>query len=239
MLEPRRALARMKPSNLEGPVTVTGFTPVQLPAADVLVIAGDYCRDFRGGETAGARQQLEWLRQEFVPFLIKQPYKKIVVVSGNHDWVHYVDETKKAAQRLLEAAGITYLCDESFEFEGVKFYGSPWQPWFFDWAFNLPKMDPSSGYPEARRTWAKIPSDAHVVITHGPAKDLLDLAPGDRRVGCPILRERLLMVKPKLHLCGHIHGGYGQTELNGVKFGNVSLCDEEYQPVNPVQIFEV
>lgn len=213
---------------------------VELPKADILVIAGDYAPNFRvGGETADARRQVEWLKTDFIPYLKTLDFQKIVIVSGNHDWCHYVSETRREARSALTGAGIIYLEDESAEIDGVKFYGSPHQPWFYDWAFNFERRDPELGYPEAKRTWAKIPDKLDVLITHGPPKDILDLAPGERRVGCPILRERVLKVKPKLHLFGHIHGAYGVDEVEGVRFGNVALCDEAYRPVQAIQVFEV
>jgi hypothetical protein len=31
---------------------------------------------------------------------------------------------------------VIYLQDEAVTIEGLRFYGSPWQPRFFDWAFE-------------------------------------------------------------------------------------------------------
>jgi Icc-related predicted phosphoesterase len=139
----------------------------------------------------------------------------------------------------LAAAGIIYLQDSAAEIDGVKFYGSPWQPFFYAWAFNFHEFDPANGHSQAVKTWAKIPKDTQVLITHGPAYNILDLAPGHRHVGCPILRDKIFEIRPKLHLFGHIHMSYGAGEMDGIKFGNVALCDEGYKPVNPIQVFEV
>ncbi|MCK4490026.1 MAG: hypothetical protein KAU23_07180 [Anaerolineales bacterium] len=46
--------------------------------------------------------------------------------------------------------------------DGTKFYGSPWQPWFYDWAFNLQRG------PEIRSKWELIPEGIDILITHGP-----------------------------------------------------------------------
>ena len=46
--------------------------------------------------------------------------------------------------------------------EGVKVYGSPWQPWFGGWAFNLERG------PDIAAKWALIPDDTDVLLTHGP-----------------------------------------------------------------------
>ena len=37
----------------------------------------------------------------------------------------------------LEAAA-EYLCDSGATVDGVRVWGSPWQPAFCGWAFNLP-----------------------------------------------------------------------------------------------------
>ena len=207
-----------------------------MPEADLLLIAGDYCPNFRGGETADGRQQVEWIKTILNPFLRSLPYKNRLIIAGNHDWCHYVDETKRAARRAIDA---TYLEDEFTIIDGVRFYGSPWQPWFYDWGFNLSKNDADLGYPHAKKIWSKISDKVDVLVTHGPPANIRDLCPDGRRVGCPILRERIFQVKPKLHIFGHIHEGYGVEDVAGVKFANVSLCDGAYRPVNPIQVFEV
>jgi Icc-related predicted phosphoesterase len=219
-----------------------------LPPADVLVIAGDYCPNFTmRSHEADAAMQINWLKTIFVPFLKTMPYKKIIVIAGNHDWCHYVGPTKAEAKALINSVG-TYLEDEIFKYENKVFYGSPWTPWFYDWAFMFNEWDPANGRKQARAIWAKIPHDPidtryqgpiDVLITHGPPFRVLDLAPGDRNVGCPMLRDKVFQVKPKLHLFGHIHCAYGTMEEHGVRFGNVALCDEEYQPSQPIQVFEV
>jgi Icc-related predicted phosphoesterase len=212
------------------------LTKEMVPPADVLVIAGDYCPNFRGGETHDARQQLEWIKDHFNPLLRSLNISKRIVCAGNHDWTHYVDETKNKARRAIDA---TYLENDLTVIDGVKFYASPYQPWFYDWAFNFERRDPELGYPQAREIWSRIPDGTQVLITHGPPANILDRCPDGSQVGCPILRERILQIKPKLHLFGHIHGSYGTEEHDGVRFGNVSLCDEGYRPVQPIQVFEV
>ena len=208
-----------------------------MPPADVLVIAGDYAPNFASiGEADDARKQLEWAKGPFSRFLRSLPYKKVVLVAGNHDWLHFVSEVKRTARHAIEAV---YLEDGLVDIDGVKFYGSPWQPWFYDWAFNLSRNDPERDYPHARKIWGQIPDGVDVLITHGPPLNIRDQCQDGRRVGCPILRDRVLQIKPKLHVFGHIHGGYGAEKVDGIQFANVALCNEEYKPVNPIQVFEI
>jgi hypothetical protein len=113
---------------------------------------------------------------------------------------------------IVREFGIVYLQDEGVTIDGVAFYGSPWQPWFYDWAFNLPR----DGW-ELRKRWEAIPTETDVLVTHGPPHMVLDKAAGRHSKdvasdhgGCKILRTEILTrIKPKLHVFGHIHEGYG------------------------------
>jgi Icc-related predicted phosphoesterase len=210
-----------------------------LPTVDVIVIAGDYCPNRRGGgEVEDARFQLDWLKSSFVPFLKTLSVSKIVISAGNHDWCHYIEETKSAAELLVQQAA-TYLEDTSCTIDGNVFHGSAWTPWFWDWAFNFDRMDPTLGYQQAKKIWGMIPDKVDVLITHGPPFNILDECPDGRRVGCPILRDRILQVRPKIHFFGHIHHSYGSQKTDGIQYANVALCNESYEPVNPIQVFEV
>ena len=209
-----------------------------LPDADVLVIAGDYCPDFNG-KYDGAEDQLKWIEGEFCHFLATLNYERIIVVSGNHDFVHYHPETAVRAKNIYKNNYIVYLEDSEFIYNRVKFYGSPWQPWFYDWAFNFPRHDPVDGYKMAVETWSKIPGNTDVLITHGPPYKVLDLTPSGMNVGCVILKDSVLKIRPKLHVFGHIHLSYGMEVNENTTFGNISLCNEQYEPVNKIQVFKV
>lgn len=214
-----------------------------LPEADILIVAGDWLPNRFGpsNRVADARFQVGWLSQE-VKSLAKLPYKHKCFIAGNHDFAHQEPSTERTARGLLASAGIIYLQDEAVELDGVKFYGSPWTPFFFAWAFNFPEDDHQKGYQSAKAAWAKIPNNTDVLITHGPPHLIRDKCPSGKRAGCSILRERVFEVKPKLHLFGHMHGGYGVTadsDTSPVKFANVALCDEDYRPVQPIQVFEI
>jgi hypothetical protein len=122
--------------------------------------------------------------------------------------------------------GIIYLFDSEVIIDGVKFYGSPWQPEFYDWAFNLPRGE------KLAEKWAKIPGNTDILITHGPAHGMLDWTPSGQRVGCEDLFHRIMEVQPKIHVCGHIHCAYGQKNFNGVEFLNASVLNERYEYEN-------
>jgi Icc-related predicted phosphoesterase len=184
-----------------------------LPECDVLIHAGD-------STWTGELDKLE----DFAKWMGDQPARHILAIAGNHDWCF--QHTPELARRTLAAYGVHYLQDESVTIDGFKFYGSPWQPEFNNWAFNLPR-----GGPELVAKWAAIPHDTDVLITHGPPLGILDACPG--HVGCRALLKRVeSLPKLKLHVFGHIHGGYGSEFHDGLMFVNASSCTGSYRCSN-------
>jgi Icc-related predicted phosphoesterase len=76
--------------------------------------------------------------------------------------------------------------------------------------------------------WEAIPDDTDILITHGPAFGTLDTVTGRPydNLGCELLAERIEVIKPKIHVCGHIHSGYGYTFKDGTHFFNAAVLDE-------------
>jgi 3',5'-cyclic AMP phosphodiesterase CpdA len=174
-----------------------------VPDGDVFVHAGDLCRRGDLDELAAAAAWIAAL-----------PHRHKVVVAGNHDWAFQRDPA--AARDLLGA--VTYLEDSGAELDGVRFWGSPWQPAFNGWAFNLARGAP------LREVWARIPAGLDVLITHGPPLGLGDSSgwDGDERAGCADLRARVAEVPPRLHLFGHIHQDGGLWRDGSTTFANVT-----------------
>jgi Icc-related predicted phosphoesterase len=111
------------------------------------------------------------------------------------------------------------------------FYGSPWQPWFLNWAFNLQRGK------EIQEKWDLISNDVDVLITHGPAFGILDRNINGENAGCENLLSKIEEIRPKVHVCGHIHEGYGQTVRHSIKFINASVNNERYRPTNNPILF--
>lgn len=186
---------------------------VQLPPGDVLVHAGDITR-------RGTLRELA----DFARWLGEQDYEKIVVIAGNHD--RCFERSPEQSRRLIERVAV-YLEDESFIYRDLRFYGTPWQPRFFNWAFNLPR-----GAPLAEK-WAQIPEDTDVLVSHTPPHGMLDRTRFGQHVGCESLVDAVARVSPALHVFGHIHEGYGVRMQRGVMSINASSCTVRYEPVNP------
>jgi Icc-related predicted phosphoesterase len=163
------------------------------------------------------------------------PHSHKIVIAGNHDWLF--ERQKKQAIELLKAdyPNIVYLEDSGIEIMGLKFYGSPWQPWFYSWAFNVTRG-------QLHKYWDLIPSGLDILVTHGPPMGILDQAAahlGSEHVGCAELITAVERTKPKIHVFGHIHGGYGKRQYGDTAFYNAAAVDEAYRPVNKPWILDI
>lgn len=182
-------------------------------SADVLVHSGDFLTESRD---SGYK---DFELEAFIRWLADQPFEHKILVAGNHDWFCYEAYCQQTnlKQRLWDDFAIHYLEDDALTLEGVKFYGSPWQPEFMNWAYNLPINGDA-----LHQAWLAIPDDTQVLITHGPAFGHLDIgSPQKRPLGCELLRQRIEQLPQlKLHLFGHIHEAYGAKESGKVRYHN-------------------
>ena len=211
-----------------------GMLPPAIPECDILLIAGDIAPTPRSTAYMGMTEkcfiQAEWLRNTFKPWLEAQPVKHTVAVWGNHDWIG-----ENRPDMVPTGIPWTVLTDAGTEIMGLKIWGTPWQPRFWDWAFNLDE-------PDLVPKWEMIPEGTDILVTHGPPNTFGDLTEDYasktmQNVGSPSLLKRLLVVRPQLHVFGHIHSGAGRFGLYGSQLANVSLVNERYQMVREPQLF--
>jgi Icc-related predicted phosphoesterase len=179
-----------------------------VPPGDVLIFAGD----------AGRRGTLDELRA-FNDFLGRLPHPHKIFAAGNRDY--FFQRQPGESRKMLTNA--VYLQDEEMTVEGVRIYGSPWQPPFMNTAFNLPRGEPLRG------KWALIPEGIDILVTHTPPSGVGDRTSSGESVGCEDLLEAVRRIKPKLHVFGHVHEGYGQYHENGILFINASVTDASMQ----------
>jgi predicted phosphohydrolase len=189
-----------------------------LPDGDVLVHAGDFT-------DAGSLEEI----RVFGEWFARQPHSHRVVVAGNHEFAFQEDPA--AARAAL--GDVHYLEDSGVSLEGIRIWGSPWQPDFGRWAFMLPRGD------LLRDKWQRIPQETDVLITHTPPQGYGDSVPGFGPVGCADLLGRLGVVRPHVHVFGHIHEGYGSFELGSTRLINASTCDASYRAVNAPIVFDL
>ena len=201
---------------------------LSLTPAEVVCIAGDVVPMWATNDNMAENlyNQAKWLYTRFYPWVDSLECDKVVMTWGNHDWIGMEPDLipKYAGDKLVT------LVDDPYVYNGVKFWGTPWQPIFQHWAFNLPESDLS-------QRWARIPLDTDVLIVHGPPRGFGDRV-GKRRVGSKSLTMRIKEVQPKLVVCGHVHVGRGKYEIRGRNLNkrtivyNCSVVDESYRMVH-------
>ena len=156
--------------------------------------------------SSGATMQVLSIDDEpMMGSLIASSLRRIATVTTALD----LDE---ALALLRDVPGLVYLEDAEAQVAGLRIYGAPWQPWFYDWAFNLPRAGEALA-----RIWAKVPTGVDVLLTHSPAHGLLDRTRDGREVGCELLRQELERIRPRLHVFGHIHEAYGELTRGGTR----------------------
>jgi len=202
---------------------------VIVPDGDLLLFAGDALGRGSGKEF-----------RAFADWWGTLPHRYKVFVPGNHDFA--CEKQPAACEDMLNEKTTThFLIDDGVCLEGHVIWGSPYTPWFYDWAFNVPRgmLKPQH--------WDKIPVHTDILITHGPPMGILDQSipnysdhVGDQEIA-DMLHADDGRLTPKHHIFGHIHGSYGVRvdSLSKTVFHNVAVCDEAYQPVNAPQEFEI
>ena len=189
-----------------------------LPKADLIIHGGDVSK-------LGKDHEVE----DFIHWFLRLDYAHKIFIAGNHDF-YFEDYSRDFIQENL-TSNCHYLCNSGVEIEGVKIWGSPVTPTFFNWAFNVDRGKAIEKY------WNMIPIDTDILLTHGPVKGILDRTISDINAGCEDLLNTVKKVKPKFHLFGHIHEAYGKEKVKETTFVNGSLLNEKYELVNsPVEI---
>jgi Icc-related predicted phosphoesterase len=198
-----------------------------LPGGDLLLHAGDISSM---GYQHEVQQFCKWFNNV-------ENYDHKIFIAGNHDW-GFQNNVEKFMEIVNSYKTVDYIQDETIQVNNgdkmVNIYGSPWQPEFYNWAFNLPK----NGV-ELAAKWDAIPDNTDILITHGPAFGVLDTVAGKMwdNLGCQLLTNKIKSIKPKIHVCGHIHSGYGYYFDGDTHFINASVLNEAYQYTNkPITI---
>lgn len=202
-----------------------------IPECDLLISAGDY--SFLGEPH---------VVKDFHKWFSKQPAKHKISLQGNHE--KQVEKNFAISKQIAEEAcpGIHFIDEGLVEVEGTKIWCSAITPFFCNWAWNRYPGD------EIQKHWDRIPDGMDIVVTHGPVFGILDSLMNfngqkceweEKHLGCPQLLKRVLEVKPKLHIGGHIHPGYGMKTQDGITFINAAICDDSYNAVNQPIVTEI
>jgi Icc-related predicted phosphoesterase len=186
---------------------------IDVPNGDILIFAGDF-------SGMGTLMDIT----SFNAWLGTLPHAHKIVIAGNHDMP--LERDMSLGKTLFTNA--TYLLDEEVTINGLRIYGSPWTPMFNNWAFmcNEEKLD---------HYFSQIPEGLDILVTHGGPYGILDTIQNEH-LGSMAMQKHVQRAKPKFHLFGHLHDGYGIMRWGETKFMNVSIMDDLYRPVHsPVE----
>lgn len=160
----------------------------------------------------------------FVHWFANLPIKHKVLIAGNHDaWA-----LKQYNKDKLKDLGIIYLEHEYCEIENKLIFGSPYTPTFGQWYFMKDRS-------KLFHYWEVLIPNIDILVTHGPPKFILDLSYNKNHqleyCGDNSLFKKVMEIKPKYHLFGHIHNSEdcfneGIRRFKDVIFINSSLVTD-------------
>ena len=178
---------------------------LEVPSGDLLIHAGDFTFYSKPPSIVS----------DFNGWLGSLPHRHKLVIPGNHEFA--LEEPRNQGA----IANAILLVDSGVEVEGIRIWGSPVTP-LYGGAFGMSRAA------DRKRHWARIPEGLDILITHGPPLGILDHGPrSERHEGCPELREAVLQARPRVHVFGHIHAGYGTLRAPDTLFVNASLLGED------------
>eukprot|EP00111_Clytia_hemisphaerica_P001657 TCONS_00004697-protein len=211
---------------------------LEMPEGDILIHAGDFSNVGKPGEI-----------DKFNEFLgrIQPKYKHLIVIAGNHELTFDPFGAESAGYLLpkdclgldhkemkKKLTNCTFIEDQAVEVMGFKIYGSPWQPEFGGWAYNLKRGA------DCLEKWDLIPDDTDILVTHGPPLGYGDHCSSQMRAGCAELLSTIQnRVKPMIHVFGHIHEAYGIWTDSTTTYINASTCTLRYKPSNKPIIMDL
>ena len=123
--------------------------------------------------------------KDFIEWFCGLPYSHKIFIAGNHDNCLYGANIEGLPDN------VHYLCNEGITIDGIKFYGVP----------MFLEDDLEGNFPEL---FSRIPDDTDVLLTHQPPLGILDEQDGIN-YGDNHLYKRVMDVRPKYHLFGHLH----------------------------------
>ena len=198
---------------------------LNIPDADMVICAGDFT-------STGREDQVK----NFLIWYASLDIQHKILIAGNHD--RYTDPSFNPSlkqndfQYMCEDldSRITYLQDSWFLIdhgeEKIKIYGSPISPTFGNaWAWNRDRGE------KIKKHWDCIPGGVDILVTHGPPQNVFDENVNRENVGCGDLLNKVIDVKPKYHIFGHIHedgGNMEKIEEIGTTFINACCLNEYY-----------
>ncbi len=210
----------------------------KIEPADLCLISGDICPHFKTsyvGDYGDCLGQSQWLSLVFKPWMDALPVKQTYFCWGNHDWVG-----EKTPHLLPSFANpknkINCIQDDFVVYKGLKIWFSPWSLYFFGWAFNAPE---EGGEEFLKQKYDQIPNDTDIIVSHTCPHGYGDKTNTLENTGPISLFNRMVDIKPKLIVGGHIHCDRNIFKYKNTTIVNASVVDEKYRLVNNGTLIEI
>ncbi len=189
---------------------------LKVPEVDAVIHCGDESNHGNAWmNEPEARRFFDWYSALEIPTK--------VFVPGNHSTA-----IEQGLIRGSDYPEVRFLIHDSMQWNGLKIFGSPYTPDFFNWAYMKPRS-------ELDIVWQSIPDDVDILITHGPAKGIMDET-ADMYTGKPVhvgskslMRHVAERIRPRIHSFGHIHdepgvNNFGTITRGATQFINCACC---------------
>lgn len=200
-------------------IHTSGIKSINTKGASIIILAGDIMGGGMDSDEAGYR----YLENEFFPWCRENGDKQIIITAGNHD--KFLFRMWVMKKNLHWPSNCSYLIDKGRTIDGIKMYGTPWclknRPGRFE-----------ADEAKLAEIFKNIPDNLDILITHQPP-----YIPGEKvdysewsgtHEGSKELTEVLLKKKPKVVICGHVHGGDREPiDYEGMKIMNVARVKED------------
>lgn len=191
---------------------------------DILIHCGDATTK---GNYTEVRSFLEWF--------VRCPAKYKILLSGNHD--KHLRRDKSELKELCKEYGIYLLDNEQIIINGRLIVGGNFVPIVRDGKYKRSIED-------RKAAWTFLdeytPMDIDILVTHTPAKGILDTNKYGQSIGCDILTEKIEKYKPNYHVFGHTHMQGGKSfSSNNTTHYNVACMNEDYELVRNYRTFEI
>ena len=195
---------------------------VVVPEGDVIIHCGDITQKSNLSEVT-----------DFIKWFSGLHFQYKILVAGNHD--RFIGKRKPEFYKLINDNKIEYLENSLVRINGFSVWGSP---------FTLNHAGIGAftynGHSEAELIWSNIPDKIDILVTHAPPRGFKDFSRAENgNAGCLALREKVLSVRPRFHIFGHIHESYGIEQYGGSVFINASLTNCSEEIVNDPVVFEI
>lgn len=207
-----------------------GYLP-EIEPCDLVLICGDSVDLYQQRYTKSC---YNWYIREFKPWAEALPCDKVLFIAGNHE-CGLPGHEEKWYKAFPTSDKVTFLFDDEYVYEkdgrALRIYGTPWCKQFGSWAYMADNTQLSELY-------SQIPEGLDILITHDQPYGYGDILTQDcpwndgSHIGNIPLAKAIEEKQPIWHFCGHLHSCLHELAMiNNTKHYNVSIKDENYNPV--------